>query len=334
MDFFQLLPPELRFEVFLSLRTRSSIMLLLRASPTMLAQYRKNKILIQQAYYKEEFDTGMFQDALAIIHFPPQDTPEPNTERILGHIVQWSKRALPNPFEGQDHTTLKSLDNLYDRFLIFIEDYITKATSAHPWWTCIGEPDLSSKRGRILFRGKPKDIDILKIDSLNKCERKRLFQAFLRYEVLSKVCYLRREWPDKNVVDRIIKKVYGKLRNWQGEAIRCVYDYLHDLEGALAAHYTDPWLSGLSPESVLNEKDDDGDSNFEFPDTVWFRHMIYVEEFAEDNNFEHWHTGLTLCGFDPITSLLTSPRDNNACSEQLLHCLKAERRRLEETLNR
>ncbi|RSL88634.1 hypothetical protein CEP52_015146 [Fusarium oligoseptatum] len=204
-DIFTSLPPELRLGILLHLNSRSSIAPLLKASPCMLAQYQESKILIRRGFIKAELADGLLQDALAVVLFPQQDGPIPKADRkeVQRHVERWSQGQLPDPFHLKDYPTIESLDRLYHRLSTYIEDYITKATSNYPPRAYLCLPDLSSKRGRLLFRNKQIGQNVIKIDYLTDAERRRLLQAFLR-----------------------------QLTAWECEAIQSVYSYIQALYGA------------------------------------------------------------------------------------------------------
>ena len=207
-DIFSSLPPELRLDVLLHLNKRSSIAPLLKASPSMLAQYQESKSVILRAFLKAELVDGLLQDALAVILSPQQDGPIPKADQkeVQRHVKRWSQGQLPDPFHTNDHATIESLGRLYDRLSTYIEDYITKATSKYPPRAYLCLPDHSSKRGRLLFRNKEIGQKVIKIDCLTDAERRRLLQAFLRYEFLCKVNLLGAETSHK-----IVTTTHGQL---------------------------------------------------------------------------------------------------------------------------
>ncbi|KAM0546738.1 hypothetical protein ACHAPJ_010666 [Fusarium lateritium] len=295
----------------------------------MLNQYCKHKMLIRKTFYEEEFDKRMFQDALAIIHFPPQDIPQPDRNQIWSHITQWSAGLLPCPFECNNRAALERLDKLYDRLTTFIEDYITKATSAYPPRAYLGLPDLSSKRGQLQFGGKPIGFEVIKVDSLSHRERQRLFQAFLRHEVLCKVQHLQRGREAPRKLDKLITTAYGNLRNWEGEAIRSVHEYIKDLYGAVFAHCADSWLPELPPKLLTETDEEIVDDGLCYPDNVLFLpYAYYNDTITRPTPLSYdYLEDLALCGFDLITRLLTLPRDKIGRPKQLESWLQATNQR-------
>ncbi|KAH7020306.1 hypothetical protein EDB80DRAFT_821196 [Ilyonectria destructans] len=191
MDIFSSLPPELRLEIFLRLRTTSKIAPLIRASLTMFAQYQTSKKQIRLALLRYEFDDDSLQDAMGIVLFPVMHPTDTDFSAISRHLKLWGSAQLPNPFQEHGINMLKSLDGLYNRLSMYMEDYITKATAIYPPRAYLALPDLSPRRGPSTFRNKSIGLETLKLDDLSEQERHRLLRAFLRYELMCKICHPR-----------------------------------------------------------------------------------------------------------------------------------------------
>ncbi|KAF4459120.1 hypothetical protein FALBO_14128 [Fusarium albosuccineum] len=170
MDGFSSLPPEIRLEILLFLKTRSNILPLLRASPTMLAQYCESKKHIRRAFLRAELDGSVLQDALGVVLFPLYDTPRVNFNAVKRHVERSSLAQFRDPFRHNDHDTVECLDRLYDRLSTYIEDYVTKASSEYPPRAYMGLPDLSSQRGVLEFRNNAIGINVIKMDDLSDAE--------------------------------------------------------------------------------------------------------------------------------------------------------------------
>ncbi|RMJ17830.1 hypothetical protein CDV36_002507 [Fusarium kuroshium] len=329
-DIFTSLPPELRLGILLHLNSRSRIAPLLKASPCMLAQYQESKILIRRGFIKAELADGLLQDALAVVLFPQQDGPIPKADRkeVQRHVERWSQGQLPDPFHLKDYPTIESLDRLYHRLSTYIEDYITKATSKYPPRAYLCLPDLSSKRGRLLFRNKQIGQNVIKIDYLTDAERRRLLQAFLRYEFLCKVNLLGADASHK-----IVTTAHGQLTAWECEAIQSVYSYIQALYGATYAHFADSWLPDIPNTLVTEAHEKISDDGLRFPDNVYFDSNTYFGDM--NTNFESAPTvmHLAFAGFDPITTLLMFPRDETGCPQGLIPWLSRMSSRYEDELS-
>ncbi|ENH64964.1 hypothetical protein FOC1_g10005735, partial [Fusarium oxysporum f. sp. cubense race 1] len=101
------------------------------------------------------------------------------------------------------------LDGLYTRLARYIEDYITKATSTYPSRAYLCMPSPYSNVDQLQFRGQPIGIDILRVDALTDFERKRLFRAFLRYKLVSKIHYLE-DSLELKVIDKLVASAFKR----------------------------------------------------------------------------------------------------------------------------
>lgn len=137
-----------------------------------------------------DFDDAMVQDAMAIILFPTQHTDGVFTSRLVNHYRTLEAQILPNPLGGSDdeHSdtpsyNLVQLYRLHGRLLLFIEDYLTKATATDPSREYSGLSPLSLHSRYLTYRGHLLCPRFSAAD-LTDAERQRLFRAFLRYELL------------------------------------------------------------------------------------------------------------------------------------------------------
>ncbi|CZR37967.1 uncharacterized protein FPRO_06842 [Fusarium proliferatum ET1] len=206
----------------------------------MFQHYCKSKEYIQQAHLEAELPGSLLQDALVVANFPSKNP------RL--HIKKWSKGQLPNPFEHRDSGTIDRLDRIYNQLAGYIEDYITKATSIYPPRAYMCIPCPCSNVGQLQFRGQPTGIDILRVDTLTDLERNRLFRAFFRYELVSKIQYV----EDSTELEHIDELAAPTVRNFShgaAEAFRCVLYYMRDLYGAVFAHYVDSRLPDIPAET-------------------------------------------------------------------------------------
>ncbi|KAI1180959.1 hypothetical protein F4777DRAFT_527642 [Nemania sp. FL0916] len=248
MDPFRDLPPELRLQILLYTPSRRSIQQLIQASPTMLAQYLVYKEYIDWNLLVTEanLDDDMVQDAMAIILFPPRNNAglvESIPQR--DHFFEWSNKRFPNPLtnkppiNGKDKSLVQKIVKLYYRLLVFIEDYITKATAACPSreYLCLPHPS-----GQLTFKDRPV-CTIIDVTQCNSSERRRLLRAFLKYEAISKFCSNRHD-------SALVQQCY-RLRTrfgpWAEEAVFCVELYLGSLYRALLAQCGDSDLPENPP---------------------------------------------------------------------------------------
>ncbi|KAI1193631.1 hypothetical protein F5X97DRAFT_313566 [Nemania serpens] len=248
MDPFRNLPPELRLNILFCTRSRRSIQQLIQASPTMLGQYTAYKEYIDWNLLVTEakLDDDMVQDAIAIILFPPRNNAgliESAPQRH--HFLKWSNRRFPNPLKKRplmnrkDKSLVKKIAKLYYRLLVFIEDYLTKATAACPSREYLCLPHLS---GQLTFKDRPVCTRI-DMTQCNSTERGRLLRAFLKYEAISKFCSNRHD-------SSLVYQCYllkTRLEPLEREAVFCVELYLGSLYRALLAQCGDSDLPENPP---------------------------------------------------------------------------------------
>ncbi|KAI8724395.1 hypothetical protein NCS52_00008700 [Fusarium sp. LHS14.1] len=292
----------------------------------MLTQYQESKSVIQRAFLEAELVDGLLQDALAVILFPQQDGPLPKADwiEVQRHVKRWSQGQLPDPFRPINHATIESLNRLYDRLSTYIEDYITKATSKYPPRAYLCLPDLSSKRDRLFFRNKEIGQEVIKMYSLTDDERRRLIQAFLRYEFLCKINLLGEEGSHK-----VVTAAYSHLAAWEFEAIKSVYSYIQALYGATFAHFADSWLPDIPNKLVTEAHEKISDDCLRFPDNVYFRAATYFGDMNAHVESEPTVNSLAFVGLDPITTLLMFPRDKTGCPQGLIPWLNGISNRYE-----
>ncbi|KAF5987289.1 hypothetical protein FCOIX_992 [Fusarium coicis] len=299
MDCFSSLPPEINVMILLCLKSRSNIKPLLSASPIILQNYLESKEYIQQAHLEAELSGTLLQDALVVANFSLKN-------RQL-HIEKWSQGQLPNPFLHHDAATIDRLDRLYAQLARYIEDYITKATSIYPprAYMCIPSPYYHVDQ--LQFRGQPIGVDILRVDTLTDLERNRLFQAFFRYELVSKM-------RDRGVA-RLVASTFRMFSHGDAEALRCVYHYVRDLYGAVFAHYATSQLPDIPAETARETRKSVPDGRLRFPNNIWFSPDAFMKpKFLQIRISQQ----LGLVGFSLMTMLLSGPRDDRGCPMQFM----------------
>ncbi|KAI1276065.1 hypothetical protein F5Y07DRAFT_408661 [Xylaria sp. FL0933] len=190
------------------------------------------------------FDDDMVQDAMAIILFPTRYTVGIFSGLLRDHYRAWEAQTLPNPLRilhvecndaPSDH--LVGLYTLHSRLLLFIEDYLTKATATDPSREYLGLSPLSPYSQYLTYMGHPLSPRF-NAANLTGPERKRLLRAFLRYELLCKMrC-------SDNFADSDISWYYELSSLWkykgqafqqvEAEAIACVQSYVESLHRAIS----------------------------------------------------------------------------------------------------
>ncbi|KAI0004720.1 hypothetical protein F4779DRAFT_621367 [Xylariaceae sp. FL0662B] len=189
-----------------------------------------------------DFDDDMVQDAMAIILFPTLHTAGVFLGPICHHYRSWKAQRLPNPLRSPDDECddtpsddLVRLYGLHSRLLFFIEDYLTKATATDPSREYFGLSSLSPYSQYLTYMGHPLSPRF-SAANLTGPERQRLFRAFLRYELLCKMC-CSDDLGDSSWYYKLsaLWKYKGQtFRQVEAEAIACVQSYVVSLHKAIA----------------------------------------------------------------------------------------------------
>ncbi|KAL3599996.1 hypothetical protein FPOAC2_04225 [Fusarium poae] len=298
-DPFTKLPAELRLRVIMSTNCTTTISQLIRASPSMLQQYLMDRRYIQRHII--DYDEDMMQDAMAIIlipHWPITSKEEPDEDivkRARAVLEDWSNGQLPHPTQ-HDHAT-SQLNELHNRILVLAEDYITKATASFPprEYLCLPQIQRPSANGHLMFKGV-KVARRFDLADLTASEKKRVFKAFMRHELMSRANSLF-PWETREI--HVPKRLVGKA---ESHGIICVRDYYCSLYGAMFAQCSDSQLPSSPTGTTLK-------TDLKFPDTFHFDANTYAHELdlhdatwrEEFPDFASWFSRL---GIDRLTEFL------------------------------
>lgn len=168
---------------------------------------------------------------MAIILFPPGMNAGHQSVPHDVHWLSWSRRGFPNPLTRRapmDQSLIKEIDKLYRQMLVFIEDYLTKATAICPAreYLCLPHP-----KGRLTFKDRP-ICTRLDVAQCHDTERRQFLRAFLRYELICKFCSY--SGGDQRWYLRLYSLTHH-LGQSEREALSCVGGYLGSLYRAMLA---------------------------------------------------------------------------------------------------
>ncbi|KAI1035561.1 hypothetical protein LB504_005983, partial [Fusarium proliferatum] len=294
MDCFSSLPSEINVIILLCLRTRSNIRPLLSASPAMFQHYCKSKEYIQQAHLEAELPGSLLQDALVVANFPSKN-------RRL-HIEKWSEGQLPNPFLNHDSATIDRLDRLYTQIAIYIEDYITKATSISPPRAYMCTPSPCSDVDQLQFTGQPIGIDILRVETL------------------------RDDRIELELIDELVAPIFENFSHGEAEALRCVRHYMKKLYGVVLAYYSNPQLHNTPALTAAVTGKLNPNCGSLFPNKMWISSEEISEYLYQESKPHH-----EFLGFDLMTRLLSVPRDDKGCPMRLFAEIPMHLKQLDRT---
>ncbi|RSL71816.1 hypothetical protein CEP54_001133 [Fusarium duplospermum] len=230
MDPFTSLPAELQVQILTQLQT-NSLYQMIRASPAMLHEYTHSRGYIAGVFISQDFDDELMQDAMAVLTFPNLDNAVYPHRVVDRHLKAWASKQFSNPLETHDQEAIEDLDRLRIRLRIFMGDYVAKAIARALFL-----------QYRHLPSPSPTQSGIFDVDRLSDAERRRLFQAFLRYEILCKV--YRPTWAHGQYWPWNWKKLWEvrgirDVPHWEEEALLCVHNYLESLYGAMIVRCND-----------------------------------------------------------------------------------------------
>ncbi|QPC69417.1 hypothetical protein HYE68_000169 [Fusarium pseudograminearum] len=296
-DPFATLPAELRLHIIMSTNCTKTISRLIRASPSMLAQYLGHKRYIQR--HIVDYDEDMKQDAMAIILIPffyetLEEDPDENTLTSARTVLQeWSAGQLPDPFKVKTEHEASQLNQLHSRILLLAEDYITKATSSFPPrdYRCLPQIRRPSDNRHLMFKGaevKPR----FNLADLTSFEKTRLFKAFMRHELMCRIGSLFDDFT--NLPQRRISKA-------ELEGVCCIRDYYCSVYGAIFAQCSDTQLPSDPDEIPL-------ETELGFPDNLHFDPNTYVHKLGLHDDwwdqFPDFALWFSRSGLDRLTDFL------------------------------
>ncbi|KAF5688358.1 hypothetical protein FDENT_4935 [Fusarium denticulatum] len=203
----------------------------------MLSQYRASKTNIRQQYIVSllagDRHEDLLQDALGLLHLELSDKRSDN--HVLKYIImQWNAKLLPNPFEEKDQATIAKLYKLFSSMSIFLEDYISKATSSNPPQAYLCLPQIDDPNRGLYHKEHSFSPRHVTLDDLTSSECHYLIRTFIRYDMFCKI-----QAPKvalltgNNENSAISEKAFEELTNCEREALSCVFDYVTAVYGTL-----------------------------------------------------------------------------------------------------
>lgn len=340
MDCFESLPNELQLEIFKRLNNSAEAKSLAYASPTMYRQFRYSANYLKKHLVTKDLCGDLLQDALAVILFPTRDPQAPGTELEWKqirhfHLMSWGAKELPNPLREDNPEMINILSSLTKRLLLFMEDYLVKATSPRMSRAYLRIPQWAhpSLRLGLHFDRASRSCNSVRLWSLTPEEFKRLMQAFLRYELLCKIyrpCPAKR--VDRDGLTELGEETFStllRLETWNWELLQsyecqegglprfqegcenardfdmlqCVFEYVRTLHGAIASQINLYWYipakRGLETPTGGLQNDE-----LDFLNDSWHVRCTWVTRSPWPYHFD---TTLVACGFNLIAKLLTTP---------------------------
>ncbi|KAG8667124.1 hypothetical protein FPOAC2_12277 [Fusarium poae] len=174
-----------------------------------------------------DLDYESLQDAIAIVSFPLNDEGPRFSKMIVPNLMdKWEAYEIGNGFIGT------RIGKLYYCVRKYIHDYMLKATSSYLPRAYCGLPLLSDDCTSFKHETLQSEFDL---GSFGVVGRRRLFWAFLRYELMSRIRFYKATVDSSYTPPPRLSQRYGRpFLSWEDEAIRCVQTYVSSL---YAAHF-------------------------------------------------------------------------------------------------
>jgi hypothetical protein len=279
----------------------------------MLHQYLMSKVYIARMLVALDFDDDMIQDAMAIILLPPPDKRGHYSKILRRHYARWLENRLPNPLKTRHGSLIDEVHRLQARLLLFIEDYLTKATAIFPPREYVCLPDLSPKGTHLMFKDEAVSSRF-NATQLTDAERKRLLTAFLRYEMM---CAIRRQRTSSTTRWNFRHPIAGFVTEWdlgssyeyrgqrlgpsERETILCVHQYVKSLYAAMFAQCSDSWLPDIPVGSLYSYS-----TGLLYPDTLYVNACAYASDMGLKSVEASHPISIEAAGFDLVTVLVRS----------------------------
>ncbi|OTB01418.1 hypothetical protein M426DRAFT_25722 [Hypoxylon sp. CI-4A] len=262
------LPPELSLEILLLLDWKD-IKNLGKVFPTMRLHATFFRSTLENSWAWYDFDDNLINDVMAIIEFPVATYPQSNQflARVDQHLRRWASGGFIDPYTRRRSLGARSVQKLYKRCVRFICDYLAKAISCQLSTAYYNLPDLN-----VDLRDAPFDLG-----KLRPAERTRVFQSFLRYELICNIYY---PGEQPRISSFAVQPQYLHLVGWSWdvlfaykgqiclkaseiELLLCVHEYARCVYGSLMA-----WCGNIQPPQP---------QNLSYPDNIRFGARRYAE---------------------------------------------------------
>ncbi|UPK92465.1 hypothetical protein LCI18_003400 [Fusarium solani-melongenae] len=250
---------------------------------------------------------------MGIILLPLPDNRSRYSKVLRRHYVCWAENQFPNPFKTRDGDLIDKVHTLHARLLLFIEDYLTKATAIFPPREHLCLPDLSPNGTHLMFKGEAVSPRF-DATQLTDAERQRLLAAFLRYEMM---CVIRHQGASFMARWNFPHSITGFVAEWdpgelfkhkgqrlgplRRETILCVHQYIRSLYAAMFAQCSDSWLPDIPVSSPYSYN-----TGLLYPDTLYVNACAYASDMGLPPNEALHPISIEAAGFDLVSVLIRS----------------------------
>ncbi|QPC73210.1 hypothetical protein HYE68_003962 [Fusarium pseudograminearum] len=333
MDFLSRLPDLILVNIFGLMHSERDIFHLISASPHFLSIYThyRHSITRQRlsTILELDVDGSLLQDAQAVIDFPVFWGDSGCPYWAKESIDTWNARGYPNPLmEEGNPESITCLYHFFARLIFFIEDYLSKAADPFPTRAYMTLPTLSRLAPTMRFKGQDIDIKHVPFNDLSQSGRRRLLQAFVRFELRCKVHHpCVRSLVKGTAYEDMIHRADKRLTMEEHEEIHYVGEYLRAIYGAIIAQSdSDIWFpdrpapTTTAIDELLDDKQQElphaNDRGLLFPDN----HYIGLPTYISDAYlmYDTW-VRMPCLGLDPLSSLLQYINSDSISNEDIRH---------------
>ncbi|EKJ75442.1 hypothetical protein FPSE_04395 [Fusarium pseudograminearum CS3096] len=310
MDPFQQLPPEVRLEIMSHIHSHTTLWRLTQASPAMWNQCVVSKPALLKGFVSslaqvdnnnQDLIQDLIQDAMAIIRF---NESMGNREETLFLFDRWLVKSLPT-FETNADIT--KLHRLFVRTSFFIEDYMTKATSPSPTEAYRSLPNITFSKTL---------NNRVTLDDLTLSEKYRLFRAFFKFEVITKIYDPRlKASMDAKYYRENARDLLKELDPWVHEAVLCVYGYVEASYGAIFAQLGKKYGATSFVATTAMVKP------LLFPDNLYFSAHAHFDDIYLPKHCPCVSWWLSCHGMDLLAHVLIQTRQTSQNPDYLLSWL-------------
>ncbi|KAJ4002784.1 hypothetical protein NW752_009438 [Fusarium irregulare] len=299
------LPTLVQKEIIVHLGTKQSHECLFEAYQSMGVDFDHYEVTtlqqILQRLISDDKEENILKDILMMLDMKALR----NLDFSLAEMLSYRKRRTLS--KAPDLDELREVHSLVSRYIVLIEDYVSKATSKYPPRAYMGVPDLNLGTGST-FKGQSLDTKLVPFMSLRWSERHRLLRAFVRYEL---VCRIYRAFPLQATAQfhrevRLFNAFDTGPDAVQQLVFTSVHDYCRTLYGAGLAHIGDAWLPdppALCPGGPKSTRK--GYRRLLFPNSMYFDADEYLKDLPLGTEYGPTVIDrLACCGLNPITTFL------------------------------
>ncbi|KAF5589329.1 hypothetical protein FPANT_6372 [Fusarium pseudoanthophilum] len=272
----------------------------------MLSQYRVSKTTIRRQYVVNllagDRHKDLLQDALGLLYLELSDERPDN--HVMKYIIrQWNSKSLPDPFLQKDQAAIAKLYKLFSSMSMFVEDYISKATSSNPPQAYLCLPQIGDPNRGLYYKEHSFSPRHVTLDDLTSSERHHLIWAFIKYDMFYKIQAPKMALlTGDNEHSAICEKGFKEFTIGEREALSCVFDYVTAVYGAL---FTASTRCSTRHTSITLQDTPANPARLLYPDNLYFSPSFAFDDMKLPSKcIREYAINLAVLGFDLLRDLV------------------------------